>query len=82
MATVIQLKDKKVETLFGTRDFEYLIDRYMGFDAVKYFQELIREQDEALEEKDDEIRTLNGTVQNLIEQIKSLGGEPNAEDSV
>lgn len=50
MPTVISLKDGKVETLFGERDFEYLIDKYMGFDAARYFRELIQDYEERIEE--------------------------------
>lgn len=30
MQRVIELLDKKVETLFNRQDFEYLLERYMG----------------------------------------------------
>lgn len=30
MPRVIELLDKKVETLFNRQDFEYLLERYMG----------------------------------------------------
>lgn len=35
---VITLIDGKNETLFSVDDLEYLIDKYMGFDALKYFR--------------------------------------------
>lgn len=50
MPTVISLKDGKVETLFAERDFEYLIDKYMGFDAVRYFRELVQDYEGRIEE--------------------------------
>ena len=50
MPRVIKLNDGKVETLFGERDFEYLIDKHMGFDAVQYFRELISDYEEKIEE--------------------------------
>lgn len=40
---VITPKDGKNETLMSVRDFEYLIDEYMGFDALRYFR-LLREE--------------------------------------
>ncbi len=43
---VITLIDGKNETLFSVDDLEYLIDRYMGFDALKYFRALREEQAE------------------------------------
>lgn len=41
---VITLIDGKNETLFSVDDLEYLIDKYMGFDALKYFRTLREEQ--------------------------------------
>lgn len=42
---VITLKNGKNETLMSVRDFEYLIDEYMGFDALRYFRSLREEGD-------------------------------------
>jgi hypothetical protein len=36
--------DEKNETLFTVDDFEYLVEKYMGFDALKYFRTLREEQ--------------------------------------
>lgn len=36
----------KNELVFDARDFEMLIDKYMGFEAVKIFQEFIAESEE------------------------------------
>lgn len=36
----------KNELVFDERDFEMLIDKYMGFEAVKIFQEFIAEREE------------------------------------
>lgn len=41
---VITLIDGKNETLFSVDDLEYLIDKYMGFDALKYFRALREER--------------------------------------
>lgn len=43
---VITLIDGKNETLFSVDDLEYLIDKYMGFDALKYFRALREEQED------------------------------------
>ena len=40
---LITLKDGKNETLMCDSDFEYLIDKYMGFDSLRYFRSLIDE---------------------------------------
>lgn len=59
MQRVIELLDKKVETLFNRQDFEYLLERYMGYEAVQYFRDMIDEltvQVEDLREKLENIR--------------------------
>lgn len=33
MPRVLKLSDDKIETLFDAKDFEYLIDKYMGYEA-------------------------------------------------
>lgn len=43
MQRVIELLDKKVETLFNRQDFEYLLEQYMGYEAVQYFRDMIEE---------------------------------------
>lgn len=32
----ITLRDKKTETLLTVQDFEYLVDKYMGFEALRF----------------------------------------------
>ena len=43
----------KNELVFDARDFEMLIDKYMGFEAVKIFQELIAEREEEIPDNTD-----------------------------
>ena len=50
MPKVIALKDGRVETLFEVRHFEELIDKYMDYEAVQHFRELMAEKDEAVDE--------------------------------
>ena len=50
MPRVIKLKDGEVETLFSERDFAYLIEKYMGYEAENMFLSLIEELDEYREE--------------------------------
>ena len=38
MADVLSLKDGSVETLFEPKDFQYLVEKYMGYDAETYFR--------------------------------------------
>lgn len=43
MADVISLKDGSVETLFEPKDFQYLVEKHMGYDAETYFRTLVEE---------------------------------------
>lgn len=43
----------KNELVFDARDFEMLIDKYMGFEAVKIFQELIDDMKEEIPDNTD-----------------------------
>ena len=36
----------KPETIFNARDFEYLVEKHMGYEAAKYFREYAEEADE------------------------------------
>lgn len=68
MPRVLKLSDNKIETLFDAKDFEYLIDKYMGYEAVQYFRELMNEVEEERQEStrsDIESQTLD-----LISRIK------------
>lgn len=38
MAEVLMIAGKP-ETIFKARDFEYLVEKYMGYEAAKYFRE-------------------------------------------
>lgn len=50
MPKVLALKDGRCETLFTVRDFEELIERYMGYESVQHFRELVSENEDALDE--------------------------------
>ena len=53
MPRVIELKDGKVETLLSERDFTYLIEKYMGYDAADVFLGLMEELETYREEDKD-----------------------------
>lgn len=36
----------KPETIFKARDFEYLVEKHMGYEAAKYFREYAEKADE------------------------------------
>jgi len=41
MADVITLKDGSVEIIFEPKDFQYLVEKHLGYDAETYFRTLI-----------------------------------------
>lgn len=45
MADVLMIAGKP-ETIFKARDFEYLAEKYMGYEAAKYFREYAEKADE------------------------------------
>lgn len=74
MPRVIELVDKKIETLFNRQDFEYLLERYMGYEAVEYLRELIDEIEdnhrEVVEDLQTEIQDLKRKLEVYREQQK------------
>lgn len=74
MPRVIELVDKKIETLFNRRDFEYLLERCMGYEAVEYLRELIDEIEEnhreVVDELQAEIQDLKHDLEVCYEQQK------------
>lgn len=67
---VISLNDKKVETIFDIRDFEYLVDKYMGYDARRYLEEVM---DSVVPKEDYEV--LSEKVEELTEKLDTLQGD-------
>lgn len=58
MPRVLKLSDDKIETLFDDRDFEWLIDKYMGYEAAQYFRELMNE----VEDEKEEVRSMRSDI--------------------
>lgn len=79
MPRVLKLSDDKMETLFDAKDFEYLIDKYMGYEAVQYFRELMNE----VEEERQEVRSTRSDIEcqtlDLISRIKLLDEDDREE---
>ena len=79
MPRVLKLSDNKVETLFDDRDFEWLIDKYMGYEAAQYFRELMNE----VEDEKEELRSIRSDITDqtldLISKI-NLIDEDDRED--
>lgn len=79
MPRVLKLSDNKIETLFDAKDFEYLIDKYMGYEAVQYFRELMNEVEEERQEVRSTRSDIEGQTLNLISRIKLLDEDDREE---
>lgn len=79
MPRVLKLSDNKIETLFDAKDFEYLIDKYMGYEAVQYFRELMNEVEEERQEVRSTRSDIEGQTPNLISRIKLLDEDDREE---
>lgn len=72
MRRVIELLDKKVETLFNRQDFEYLLERYMGYEAVQYFRDMIKEIEDSYNGQIDELTVQNENLREKLEDIREV----------
>lgn len=66
MADVL-LINGKAETIFEPKDFEYLIDKNLGYDAGKYFRELVEELKYAADETEVKVNTDLGSYEASLE---------------
>lgn len=72
MQRVIKLLDKKVETLFNRQDFEYLLERYMSYEAVQYFRDMIEEIEDSYNGQIDELTVQNENLREKLENIREV----------
>lgn len=72
MQRVIELLDKKVETLFNRQDFEYLLEWYMGYEAVQYFRDMIEEIEDSYNEQIDELTVQVEDLREKLENIREV----------
>lgn len=72
MQRVIELLDKKVETLFNRQDFEYLLERYMGYGAVQYFRDMLEEIEDSYNGQIDELTVQNENLREKLEDIREV----------
>lgn len=79
MPRVLKLSDDKIEPLFDAKDFEYLIDKYMGYEAVQYFRELMNEVEEERQEVRSTRSDIEGQTLDLISRIKLLDEDDREE---
>ena len=72
MQRVIELLDKKVESLFNRQDFEYLLERYMGHEAVQYFRDMIEEIEDSYNGQIDELTVQVEDLREKLENIREV----------
>lgn len=72
MQRVIELSDKKIETLFNRQDFEYLLEQYMGYEAVQYFRDMIEEIEDSYNGQIDELTVQNENLRKKLEDIREV----------
>ena len=72
MQRVIELLDKKGETLFNRQDFEYLLERYMGYEAGQYFRDMIEEIEDSYNEQIDELTVQVEDLREKLENIREV----------
>lgn len=72
MQRVIELLDKKVETLFNRQDFEYLLEWYMGYEAVQYFRDMLEEIEDSYNGQIDELTVQNENLREKLEDIREV----------
>ena len=72
MQRVIELLDKKVETLFNRQDFEYLLEQYMGYEAVRYFRDMIEEIEDSYNGQIDELTVQVEDLREKLENIREV----------
>lgn len=67
MAEVIQLKDGKVHTIFDSKDFKWLVEQYMGYEASRYFENLIDGFEQAIADAQDKTKSDLGSYEASLE---------------
>lgn len=72
MQRVIELSDKKIETPFNRQDLEYLLERYMGYEAVQYFRDMIEEIEDSYNGQIDELTVQNENLREKLEDIREV----------
>jgi hypothetical protein len=67
MPDVIVLSDQSVHTLLQPKDFGYLVEKHMGYDAEKYFRELIEQLQDKVEAAQDKTTSDLGSYEASLE---------------
>ena len=64
MIQVMKLANGSVETILNEKDFEYILDKYLGTEASDYFHSLFKDYDE-VEELQEKVEELESKVEDL-----------------
>ena len=64
MGQVMKLANGSVETILNEKDFEYILDKYLGTEASDYFHSLFKDYDE-VEELQEKVEELESKVEDL-----------------
>lgn len=67
MAEVMQLKNGKVQTVFDSKDFKWLLEQYMGYEASRYFENLLDDLKQAVQEAQDKENSDLGSYEASLE---------------
>ena len=72
MAHVITLKTGENVTMFGMKDFEFLVEKHLGHEALDYFHEQKRDVIEGLKEIQDitSHRDVRGIVDEMLNALE------------
>jgi len=72
MAHVITLKTGENVTMFGMKDFEFLVEKHLGHEALDYFHEQKRDVIEGLKEIQDitSHRDVRGIVEEMLNALE------------
>lgn len=72
MAHVITLKTGENVIMFGMKDFEFLVEKHLGHEALDYFHEQKRDVIEGLKEIQDitSHRDVHGIVEEMLNALE------------
>lgn len=58
--------------MFNRQDFEYLLEWYMGYEAVQYFRDMIEEIEDSYNGQIDELTVQNENLREKLEDIREV----------
>lgn len=58
--------------MFNRQDFEYLLEQYMGYEAVQYFRDMLEEIEDSYNGQIDELTVQNENLREKLEDIREV----------